>query len=31
MEAAELLSSLLGTNATEDLLDEMFSAFCIGK
>jgi tRNA modification GTPase len=31
MEAAELLSSLLGTDATEDLLDEIFSAFCIGK
>ena len=31
MEAAELLSSLLGTNAAEDLLDEIFSAFCIGK
>jgi tRNA modification GTPase len=31
MESAELLSSLLGTDATEELLDEIFSSFCIGK
>ncbi|MDR1508301.1 MAG: tRNA uridine-5-carboxymethylaminomethyl(34) synthesis GTPase MnmE [Synergistaceae bacterium] len=31
LEAAEFLSSLLGTDASEALLDEIFSAFCIGK
>jgi tRNA modification GTPase len=31
MEAGECLSSLLGRDAAEDLLDEIFSSFCIGK
>jgi len=30
-EARELLSELLGLDATEELLDSVFSSFCVGK
>jgi tRNA modification GTPase len=30
-EAAELLASILGADASEELLDAIFSSFCVGK
>jgi tRNA modification GTPase len=30
-EASEIISSQLGVNATEELLDAIFSTFCVGK